>query len=175
MTSRRITKNSCRYLHDIEHSRALESSWGSDSGTWEGWAATGNERGQRADALKVTFFFIDLIIRTPGPSWKKSVPPPLSHSLDTDNRLRSPNQRGVKRSEEELWEAAACSLRLCENIFLPQPHPTSAPALSLRGIPHIQRTTLSPRNQPQGPVGTPCHPPLPPSYYSNTIFRTNTS
>lgn len=161
MKSCRIKKSSCQC--GAVHRRVftwdswlLKSSWGSDSGTWEGWAATGNERGQRADPLKVTFLFIDLIICTPGPSWKK-VCHPLSHT-----HLTPITGCAHQSSERSWWEVAACSLCLCEYIFLPQPHPTSRQALSLQGIPHIQRTALWPRNQPQGPVGTPCHPPLPP-------------
>lgn len=41
----------------------------------------------------MTFLFIDLIIRTSTPSWKKYATSSLSHSFDTDNRLRSPNHR----------------------------------------------------------------------------------
>lgn len=54
-------------------------------------------------------------------------------------------------------------------------HPIYSPPLSLRGIPHIPRTSLSPPNQPRGYRWRAQSSSPPPGYYGNTDFCTDTS
>lgn len=65
-----------------------------------------------------------------------------------------------------LWEATA------HTYFY---HPIYSPPLSLRGIPHIPRTSLSPPNQPRGYRWSAQSSSPPPGYYGNTDFCTDTS
>lgn len=118
-------------------------------------------------------FSFDLIICTPGPSWKK-VCHPLSHTHFTPitgcaQQSRGGRERGAGARQQPV--ACVCvSTYFCYNLTLPPDQHCHYGAF------HTYREQLSHHEiSPRGRSGRPVILPSPHSYYSNTIFRTNTS
>jgi len=99
------------------------------------------------------------------PSWKKKkyAIPSLFHTHTHLTLIMGCIRQTTERSR---WEVAGCVASVHEHIFLPPPHPISRPALSLRGIPRIDRTTLTKKISPEADrsalSSSPLPPPLPP-------------
>lgn len=113
--------------------------------------------------------FIDLIICTPLPSWKKYAILSLSHSLDTDN--------GQQTRERSWWEVAPCSHCVCVCVFVCvstyfYQHLTLSPEQPCHyGAFPAYTGQLSHHEISRGPQQErPVILPFPLGYYGNTVF-----